>query len=73
MNKRYFEDLHRAEARYAEWRMLDQSLTNRRHASKLRVVLGHWMIQAGARIAGESDNTLLSTTAECRNCSPRGY
>lgn len=58
MNLTSFEDLHRGEARHAEWFMLDEALAQRtinsagnRHS--LRVALGRSMIRLGTRLAGD--------------------
>ncbi len=54
MDPKYFERLHQAEARQAEWRMLDQALQKTaRTGRSLRVVVGRWLILIGARLAGE--------------------
>jgi hypothetical protein len=55
MSNTYFERLHREEARHLEWRMLDEALEERiaDNPGLLRTALGHLMIRAGARRAGE--------------------
>lgn len=58
MDPKYFERLHQAEARHAEWRMLDEALQkSTRKACKryhaLRVVVGHWLLRVGMRLTGE--------------------
>jgi hypothetical protein len=54
----YFERLHRQEARHAEWRTLDAALTQSSHegsqmVERLRVAVGHWLIQLGAHLSHE--------------------
>ena len=54
MDHKYFERLHQAEARQAEWRMLDEALQKRGHTARSpRVVIGRWLVLIGARLAGE--------------------
>lgn len=54
----YFERKHCEETRYAEWRMLDESLARRTGEShpigqRARVAIGHLLIQFGAHLAGD--------------------
>lgn len=58
MKPGYFEQTHQDERRRAEWKSLDEALMQRtstvaREGASLRITLGHLLIQAGSRLAGE--------------------
>lgn len=58
MKPGYFEQAHRDERRRNEWKSLDESLVARtdsisRDGARLRVTLGHLLIQAGTKLTGE--------------------
>lgn len=66
MDPKYFERLHQEEQRYAEWRLLDQSLQARRGVTlpSIRITFGHWLIRAGAALA---DETIIVQPKSCSN------
>ncbi|CAA9349082.1 hypothetical protein AVDCRST_MAG94-2697 [uncultured Leptolyngbya sp.] len=58
MKPGYFEQAHQDERRRAEWKSLDEALIERtgsvaREGASLRITLGHLLIQAGSKLAGE--------------------
>jgi hypothetical protein len=58
MKPGYFEQAHQDERRRAEWKSLDEALMQRtgivsHEGTSLRITLGHLLIQAGSKLAGE--------------------
>jgi hypothetical protein len=66
MDQRYFERLHREQARRAEWRLLDEALRTRCSSKHhpVRVLFGHWLIRVGAALA---DETVVAQPKPCCN------
>lgn len=70
MHSDYFEQLHRDEARHAEWYMLDQSLaaSSKPQGCRLhqaRTALGGWLVQVGKRLAGQNTPCYCIATTNC--------